>query len=171
MVSRALVIDLFRHMEWADARVWSVVRHISPADARLHALLIHTHVVQHAFLTAWQGGDLEAASRGPDPVSSLDEVSHWGRPLYARAREVIAQAAEARFEQPMTLPWADLVAASFGRRAGPTTFGETCLQVASHTTYHRGQINARIRELGVAPPPVDYIAWLWLDRPAADWAS
>ena len=46
---------------------------------------------------------------------------------------------------------------------------ETCLQVCSHSTYHRGQVNARLREIGAEPPLVDYIAWLWFERPAADW--
>ena len=36
----------------------------------------------------------------------------------------------------------------------------------SHSTYHRGQVNARLREIGAEPPLVDYIAWLWFDRPA-----
>jgi uncharacterized damage-inducible protein DinB len=38
-----------------------------------------------------------------------------------------------------------------------------------HTVYHRGQVNARVRALGGEPPLVDYIAWLWLGRPAPEW--
>jgi len=41
--------------------------------------------------------------------------------------------------------------------------------VALHSLYHRGQVNARLREVGGTPPLVDYIAWLWFGRPAAEW--
>jgi uncharacterized damage-inducible protein DinB len=43
-------------------------------------------------------------------------------------------------------------------------------QVTSHSTHHRGQVNARLRALGGEPPLVDYIAWVWFGKPAADWA-
>jgi uncharacterized damage-inducible protein DinB len=43
------------------------------------------------------------------------------------------------------------------------------LQVASHSTYHRGQINTRFRELGGEPAIVDLIAWVWLGKPKASW--
>ncbi len=32
--------------------------------------------------------------------------------------------------------------------------------VANHSTHHRAQIAARIREMGIAPPPTDYIVFL-----------
>lgn len=36
-----------------------------------------------------------------------------------------------------------------------------------HSAHHRGQIAARLRELGVAPPQVDYIFWARQDAPTA----
>jgi uncharacterized damage-inducible protein DinB len=58
-----------------------------------------------------------------------------------------------------------------GRRPEPTTIGETALQVVFHSTYHRGQINARLRTVGVESSLVDYIAWVWLGRPEPEWPS
>ena len=46
---------------------------------------------------------------------------------------------------------------------------DTVLQVVLHTTYHRGQINLRLRELGVEPPLTEYFVWTWRGKPAADW--
>ena len=43
------------------------------------------------------------------------------------------------------------------------------MQVALHSTYHRGQINARIRELGGEPPLTDFIAWVWAGKPQPSW--
>ena len=64
-----------------------------------------------------------------------------------------------------------MVAEMLGHAPEVTTIGDTALQVALHGTYHRGQINARLREIGGEPPLVDYIAWIWLGRPAAAWPS
>jgi len=50
-------------------------------------------------------------------------------------------------------------------------FGETLMPVASHSTHHRGQVCARIRELGSEPPLTDFIAWIWSSRPAASWSK
>jgi uncharacterized damage-inducible protein DinB len=69
----------------------------------------------------------------------------------------------------MPLPWAGMVEQALGHPPGMTTMGETVLQVALHTLYHRGQVNMRLRELGGTPPLVDYIAWLWFGRPGASW--
>ncbi len=53
----------------------------------------------------------------------------------------------------------------------PATLAETVLQITSHTTYHRGQVNMRLRELGAEPPLTDFIAWIWLGRPEAEWEA
>ena len=41
--------------------------------------------------------------------------------------------------------------------------------VVLHTQHHRGQISARLREVGGEPPTVDFIVWLWTGRPGAAW--
>jgi uncharacterized damage-inducible protein DinB len=40
-----------------------------------------------------------------------------------------------------------------------------------HSSYHRGQVAQRLRELGEEPPLSDFIAWIWMDRPGADWGG
>jgi uncharacterized damage-inducible protein DinB len=67
------------------------------------------------------------------------------------------------------MPWASHVEKRIGRPPGLTTIVDTALQVVMHTTYHRGQVNARLRAIGGEPPLVDYIAWIWVGRPAPEW--
>ena len=69
------------------------------------------------------------------------------------------------------MPWVATYEAKLGRTFSTPTLGETMLQVASHSTYHRGQVNARLREVGGEPPLVDYIAWIWFGRPEPDWSA
>jgi uncharacterized damage-inducible protein DinB len=156
-------------MEWADARMWQAVGSDPPIDAKLGDTLVHIHVVQRAFLTAWKGGDVAAVFKTRADFPTLADVQAWARPYYAEIREYFAAVADERLEQPFEMPWAAEIAQYLGRTPAPTTLGETCFQLTSHTTHHRGQVNAKLRELGREPLIVDYIAWLWLGRPPAEW--
>ena len=170
MMNINALTDLYRHMEWADAAVWvSVLASESGrADARLREYLYHLHVVQRAFLRAWRGESRET------PYPTFDEapsLMHWGRTYYGEALAHLGASSDEELPRPLPVPWASMVERSLGRAPETTTFGETVLQVALHSLYHRGQINARLREVGGEPPLVDYIAWVWRGRPVASWPS
>jgi uncharacterized damage-inducible protein DinB len=162
--------DLYRHMEWADAAVWvSVLASESgQTDAKLRAQLYHLHVVQRAFLRTWRGEPREA------PYPTFDDtraLMPWARSYYAEAFTHLEALSDEKVSESLSVPWAMMVEQQLGRAPETTTVGETVLQVALHSMYHRGQINARLRELGGEPPLIDYIAWVWLGRPAAGWPS
>lgn len=171
MFTRELLAELLRHMEWADAKVWAAIPDTAPADARLTQWLVHIHVVQRAFFTVWTGGDVGSVVRTPEDFASLQDVRAWARTYYAAAHAFVAGLSSDQLEAPLVMPWAEQISQQMGRSIGPTNIGETCFQVASHSTYHRGQINARLRELGAEPPLVDYIAWLWFGRPDPEWKA
>lgn len=160
--------DLFRHMEWADAVVWQAVLS-SPeasADKNIKGRLFHTHRVQRAFLKVWRAEPL-VQSAGSD--LGLKELARWGREYHALIPGFTGSVTEADLDQPRPMPWAREMSEWLGREVAVTSLGETMLQVASHSTYHRGQINTRLRELGAEPPLTDFIVWLWFGRPAAEW--
>jgi uncharacterized damage-inducible protein DinB len=164
-------MDLFRelydHMEWADAKVWRSVLacHRSEGDAALRDRLVHIHTVQHAFLSIWRG-------EAPDFRESFDglrDVAQWGREYYGEVRPHLAEVADTDLDRIVIMPWAEMLSAVFGRKPDPTTLRDTMLQIPMHSIYHRGQVNTRLRELGGEPPLVDFIAWIWSGKPAADW--
>jgi uncharacterized damage-inducible protein DinB len=164
-IPREMLRDLLRHMEWADARVWASMPP-DMNDGRVRALLAHIHTVQHAFLTIWTGSeDLHVVLKQSDTLASMEALREWGRAYYSRAHALLASATDADLDRIVEMPWAAQIADYLGHPPGATTMAETVLQVTSHSTYHRGQVNARLRELGVSPPVVDYIAWLWGRRP------
>jgi uncharacterized damage-inducible protein DinB len=171
MFSRVVLVDLLQHMEWADARMWEAVGTEPPSDPKLRDTIVHLHVVQRAFLTAWRGGDVSAVFREGADFRTMSDVRAWARPYYSEVQEYVAGLSEDRLTQPFEMPWAAEIAQYLGRPPAPTALGETCFQVTSHSTHHRGQVNARLRELGRAPLIVDYIAWLWLGRPSAEWKA
>ena len=52
-----LTAELYRAMEWSDARMWSAV-HATPSaasDQKVREKIHHLHMVQRAFLTVWRG--------------------------------------------------------------------------------------------------------------------
>jgi uncharacterized damage-inducible protein DinB len=164
--------ELMRHMEWADASVWRAVLAHPPAlqDERLRTLLLHLHGVQRVFLAMWTGKPLESVMSNPAPVDLLAEEPAV-RAYYQELHPTVAAFDDATLERPIVTPGLKRYEEQMNRRFDAPTLAETVLQVASHSTYHRGQVNARLRELGGEPPLVDYIAWIWLGRPAADWTA
>jgi uncharacterized damage-inducible protein DinB len=162
------VQGLLTHMEWADGLMWVSVIGLGSADRepRLRERLHHLHSVQWAYLQIWRGEPMQI----PD-VSSFDDLRSllgWAQAYYRELPVWLATLDDAVLDRPVQFPWAEHIAKQYGS-AGPVTLGESALQVALHTAYHRGQMATRIRELGGEPPLTDYVAWLWMARPAPRW--
>jgi len=169
MTMLAAIRPLFDHMEWADATVWRAIGECAAAadDKALHDRLYHIHATQHAFLTTWRGE--EVVFTKPDAYPGLEAVRQYALDFYAVAPAYVASLAPDAVDKEMVLSWASYFAKRSGFEAHPSTLGETLLQLPSHSTYHRGQVNTRLRELGATPPLVDFIAWVWFGKPAAKW--
>lgn len=161
--------DLVRHLGWADATVWQAILANQPSslDSKLGFWLHHIHMVQHAFTRLWRGEglDLPQLSELGDPQS----LAQWGRQASLQIQAYLADASPADLDRELAIPWSARVEARFGQPAHAITVAESVLQVAMHSAHHRGQVNARFRELGGSPPLVDFIAWLWFGRPEAQW--
>lgn len=157
--------DLYAHMEWADAIVWRAVRSNpeAGADKRVRDLLLHLHATQRAFLTVWRKEELHF--RKPESFGSMEEIERFGREFHEQAWPLLSTIDAAALDTEMNMPWAK----RFRPDAASTTMRETMMQIVMHSTYHRGQVNMRLRELSVDPPLTDYIAWIWQGRPAAAW--
>ena len=162
--------ELVRHMEWADALVWRSLLALPQAqsDSRLRELLHHVHVVQWAYLQIWRDEPLDM----PDVATfeDLPAIHEWCREYYRQVPEYLNTVDAETLQRQVQFPWADQLVERWGK-ADPATIAETILQITSHTTYHRGQANTRLRELGGEPPLVDFIVWVWMGKPAAEWEN
>ena len=162
--------ELAHHMQWADAIIWTAaLPHAQAAgDLALRGKLFHTHMVQQAFLSVWQAGPLTPPpSDPPDLPTTLQSARNY----YSELAAFLAALGEDELERPVALPWAGRFARRLGREPATPSLAETILQVTMHSTYHRGQVNARLRELGLEPPLTDYIAWVWFGRPGPQWPA
>ena len=171
----SLSIDVFRqllrHMEWADSEVWRAVLAHEPAgrDGRLRDLLTHLHLVQRLFLVVWQKQPIDP-SRGRPEFATAADLHDWARTYYSDANRFLDGVDPQALTAGVSMPWVKSFEAQLGRTLSTPTLGERIFQVTSHSTYHRGQVNARLREVGGEPPLVDYIAWIWFGRPEPDWS-
>ena len=158
---------LYAHMEWADATVWSEVLRTAGArdDPWLRDKLIHMHDAQQAFLSLWTGQPRQT----PGDLGPLAAVCEWARPYYATARGFLEASDAPALAEPASDAFGERMRRHFGPPRGNVTLGDTALQVAAHTTHHRAQVMTRLRELGGAPPLVDYVVWVWWGSPAATW--
>lgn len=171
MVDIKTLTDLYNHMQWADAAVWTSVlaSENGQTDAKLRDYFYHLHLVQHMFLRLWR--DELRETPPPPSFDNAQSLIEWARDYYGKIFAHLDTLEDEKISEPVPMPWANMVEQQLGRPPEMATISETMLQVALHSLYHRGQINARLREIGGAPPLVDYIAWIWLGRPAPDWPS
>lgn len=162
----ALIDELFEAMEWSDAAMWRAVLACPAAesDRKIRELLLHLHIVQRAFLSIWSGQRVPfpALDTFPDNAS----IARWARPYYDESRAFRRGVDDVN--RPVHLPWQERIMAIVGGAPHDATLAETMLQVTAHSTYHRGQVNLRLRQLGAEPPMTDFIAWIWLGKPKAE---
>jgi len=160
--------NLLRHMEWADALMWRAVEDAarSENDVSFMERLYHLHAVHWAYLQIWRGEPVSIPAVAT--FADLPALRTWARAYYAELPGFLESIDEAALERIITLPWAGEIVKRFGS-AHPATLGQTMLQVALHTTHHRGQLATKVRELGTDPPLMDFVAWIWMGQPAPAW--
>jgi uncharacterized damage-inducible protein DinB len=159
---------LLGHAEWADALVWKAALAGGQDDPELRGKLHHLHLVQWAYLHVWRAERVRPREVGSFPT--LAAMQAWAREYYLELWPHLASVSERDAAAEVRFPWTDQLVQRFGK-ARSATWTESVLQVALHSSYHRGQVARRLRELGVEAPLSDFIAWVWQERPAADWGD
>lgn len=162
------VQQLMAHMAWADALAWRCVLgcHAAHADERVRKLLVHIHIVQNAYVTIWKREPLVLPNA--DAFPQLIDLYAWGRAQHEDIASYLSRLAPDALARPVAFPWAAELGEQYTHPFG-ATLAESFLQVALHSTHHRGQLLTRLRELGAKPPLVDFIAWVWMGKPVPDW--
>lgn len=169
-MTREEAVQLFRHMEWADSLIWRSIlsTEAAVADRAVMERLHHVHVVQRIYLQMWRG----TPDRGREfaTFADLAEVSAWAQEYYRDLGAFVEHIDSQTLSRQVDVPWADELVKWFGE-ARPATVQETIVQVAMHTSHHRGQLCTMIRSHNGEPPLVDFIGWIWMGKPLATWQS
>ena len=153
--------DLAAHAEWANAvffHAWGK----SPAreHEEMRRRVGHVVGVQDGFLAVLRG---EAPGRPPDgPPPSFDELKARAVASHAGLRAFVGSLTPEAGERQVRIPW-------FPDPPCVITVAEALVQVAMHTQHHRGQCMTRLKDFGGEPKNVDWIIWLWKQKPQARW--
>jgi len=164
MTSLAQLKRLLSHMKWADIQLLNQIHKLENGmkDEKLYNYIHHLHVVQRVFLKIWKNQSLRELF---PKYETSDEFLNWMNNYHNELNEFIHEIKEDNLENLINVPWAIKAEKLIGYKAEPSTLRDTITQVILHSQYHRGQANARLREIGGEPPQVDYIAWIWMGKP------
>jgi len=152
--------DLLGHQAWADAvffRAWEASGALEDEDLRTR--LDHQVSTQEAFLQVLKG-DAVAFSEHPLPefgvLRARCQAAHQVFQALARGLD------EASLARVVRVPW-------FPDPPCLVSVSDALLQVCMHSQHHRGQSMTRLKALGASAKNVDYIIWLWKQKPEARW--
>jgi uncharacterized damage-inducible protein DinB len=155
-----LLKDLLDHQAWADAvffHAWgkSQVRE----DADLRGRVDHQVTVQEAFLKVLKG---ETSQLEPQVDPDFEALGARCRAAHGALRGLVQDLDPAGLERIVRVPW-------FPDPPCLIPVSDALVQVCLHSQHHRGQCMSRLKALGATPRNVDYIIWLWKQRPEARW--
>ena len=169
MHSLDILKELVDHMNWADAKIWGTVLSISAAqeDEKLKKILHHYQLTKNAFYYIWAGLPLEFP--GFSRFKTFHDMAVWASEYPELIQTWLTGLKEKDLNRIIKIPWSERFEKVLGKKPSDANLAETILQVAAHSSHHRGQVNSRIRELKGEPPLVDFIAWVWLGKPDAVW--
>lgn len=155
----SLLKDLLAHHAWADAvfiRSWEAS---GMDDGELRQRLAHAVQVQEAFLAVLKG----TAPAEPDAaVPGLADLKQRCRDNHEAFAALARTLDEASLLGTVRIPW-------FPEPPCIVTVAEALTQVCMHSQHHRGQNITRLKALGAQTRNVDYIIWLWKQKPGPRW--
>jgi uncharacterized damage-inducible protein DinB len=153
--------DLLVHAEWANA-VFFHAWQKSPAreHEEMRRRVDHLVGVQQGFLSVLRGEPPGGPSSGPPP--SFEDLKGRAETVHAGLRDLAAGLEPEGLSRTVRIPW-------FPDPPCVITVAEALVQVAMHTQHHRGQCMTRLKDVGGEPKNVDWIIWLWKQKPQARW--
>jgi uncharacterized damage-inducible protein DinB len=153
--------DLLAHAEWANAvffHAWTK----SPArdHEEMRRRVGHIIGVQQGFLSVLRGEQPDGPPGGPPP--SFEELRIRAVTCHAGLRDFAATLEPDTLARTVRIPW-------FPAPPCVITVAEALVQAAMHTQHHRGQCMTRLKDFGGEPVNVDWIIWLWKQKPPGRW--
>jgi uncharacterized damage-inducible protein DinB len=153
--------DLMNHAAWANAvffHAWDK----SPArdHEELRRRVAHIIGVQAGFLAVLKGESPGGPPDGPPP--SFVDLKARAETCHASLIDYVGSLKQEDLGRTVTIPW-------FPPPPCVITIAEALVQVAMHSQHHRGQCMTRLKDFGGEPKNVDWIIWLWKQKPQAQW--
>ena len=153
--------DLMGHAEWANGVFFHTWGKSSAREhEELRKRVKHIIGVQSGFLSVLRG---ETATIPPDGLPpAYDDLKLRAVASHAGLKEFMAGLQPNDLTRTVRIPW-------FPEPPCVITVAQALVQAAMHSQHHRGQCMTRLKDFGGEPKNVDWIIWLWKNKPAARW--
>jgi uncharacterized damage-inducible protein DinB len=153
--------DLMAYIDWANA-VFFQAWEKSPArdHEEMRQRVAHIIGVQQGFLSVLRGEPPGGPPGGPPP--SFADLKARAATCHAGLRDLLATLEPDAIARTVRIPW-------FPDPPCVITVAEAVVQAAMHTQHHRGQCMTRLKDFGGEPKNVDWIIWLWKQKPQGRW--
>lgn len=151
---------LYRYNWWATTRILEAVKDV-PASAlqrdlggsfpSIHTSLLHILWAELMFLKRWQGQTTEDLAQ-PPKLETIEAIQSAWQQLENKRGEYFKNLTEAELYAPIV--YND----SRGRRVSLVLW-QALFHCANHSTFHRGQIITKLRQIGITPPSTDFVVF------------
>jgi len=157
-ISSATLNELFDYNYWARDRQLQAcaglteeqfLRPLGNSFPSLRDTLTHLVAVEWLWLERWRGRSPRTLL-APEEFPTLAALSQRWQTVEREMREYVAGLSEEALECPLTC-------ISTRGQAWTYPLWRMILHLLHHQSYHRGQVTALFRQLGVQPPKVDFL--------------
>lgn len=152
--------DLFAFNRWAAARTFAAIEALTEEQRRativssfpsIAATLAHIVSAEWVWLERWHGRSVSAP---PAWVAEADFTS-----VRAKFNEVDLERDALLASLGPDGMTREVTYRTLAGAEGRNVMADMIRHVVNHGTYHRGQIATMLRQLGAAPPSIDYIVF------------
>src|SRR3954453_7923611 len=157
--------DLITYNRWANAQVFAAAAGLSEEQLTqlmpssfpsVRATLAHIVSTEWVWLRRWFN---ESPTSVPPWMAAADLADLRARLTAVESEQqgFLADLTDAGLEQMI----------SYRTVAGQPhedRLSDTIRHAVNHSTYHRGQVATQLRQLAIAPPGTDFIAYVWRAR-------
>ena len=151
---------LFAYNAWATNRVFESLaqlpedlyrKDLKASHGGIHGALVHLVGAEKLWLSRWLGKP-ESILLKPEEVPALAALKEVWEDMAGRTARFVAklddQKASSQFEYTTT-----------EGKKHTSTYWQTLQHLVNHSTYHRGQVAALMRQIGAEPVGTDLIAF------------
>lgn len=164
-MNRSDIQRLFDYTEWANALALDAAAKLSEEQLKRDVQISHKSIfgtLQHMagaewiWLERWQGRSPSGTDVWPNwkaGTPNMEALRNRWQEVVQRRTRLVADLDDARLQQDVPFTLVN------GSAGSLPLFGQM-QHVVNHATMHRGQVIGMIRQLGVAPPTTDFLAYL-----------
>ena len=143
-------IRLLAYDDWANRHVLRAMRQVLPLEDRILALYGHIIAAETIWLDRITGNQKDPQNVWPDyPLESMGDLANE---IYEKWGVLLDKITEEDLQK--SIEYKNLKGEPFSQQVG-----DIIAHVFNHSTYHRGQINQRLRATGGEPAITDYIVF------------